>query len=135
MVQVLWLDTDDSHDTLYNAIILTKTDNETMILRIGDFITYNGRPDGVRIEEFTGGFDNSKGPIGMTYLPWRKEEQQWATPKWNLKGNIRHIIAYPCGIERYGEHIDWNTVRHSLRHIVDITVPETPHLDASEAQQ
>ena len=132
MVQILWASS--SPDITKTSVTLIKTNNETMTLSVGDFITYKGRPDGVRIEEFTGSFDATKeGPIGMTYLPWRKQTQQWATLSWNImRGNIRHIIAYPCGMTHYGEHIDWNTVEHST---VPNIVPDTPHLDASLAPQ
>lgn len=106
MVNILWQFPPNT-----TSVILEKSNSETLILSIGDFITYDGRPDGVRIEEFT--FRNYEiGPIGMTYLPWRKETQQWARPEWSIsRGNRRHLIAYPCGITSYGEHPDWNTVK------------------------
>ena len=81
-----------------------------MTLNVGDFITYEGRPDGVRIEQFTHKKSDPRGPIGFVYLPWRAEGK-WATPIFNLRGNPRHIIAYPVGIDNYGEHIDWNNVK------------------------
>ena len=81
-----------------------------MILRVGDFITYWGREDGVKIIAFTG-YNCKEGPIGIEYLPWRVEEKQWAIPLISLRGNPRHIIAYPTGVPNYGEHICWSSVR------------------------
>lgn len=129
MCVVLW----DSNDTEKTQVILTKENNETVTLCVGDFITYNGRPDGVRIEDFTGQRTDI-GPIGMTYLPWRKEKSRWATVIWSLRGNLRHIIAHPCGMMKYGEHIDWETVE-LLNDGVCPTVPDVPLPDALEVPQ
>lgn len=126
---VLW-DT-MSEDT--TQVILTKENNETVTLRVGDFITYEGRPDGVRIEGFTGQ-RTEEGPIGMTYLPWKKEESRWATVAWSLRGNVRHIIAHPCGMMKYGEHIVWDTVELLNGGVCPI-VPHAPPPDASEVPQ
>ena len=108
MPTVLWIDTND-----HTKVILRKDSDETLVLSVGDFITYEGRPDGVRIEGFT--FTNKEhereGPIGMTYIPWRPKEKRWASISWSLmRGNNRHIIAFPCGRSHFGEHIDWNTM-------------------------
>ena len=142
MVKVTWLATDTPEAKC--RILVTKENNETITLCVGDFITYTGRPDGVRVEEFTGSLDK-EGPIGMTYLPWRKQEQKWATFAWSLRGNIRHIIAYPSGIEHYGEHIDWESVEFmnngicpyptALNFSLIHSAPDVPHLDALQAQQ
>ena len=108
MPTVLWVDNKD-----YTKVILTKDTDETMIISIGDFITYKGRPDGVRVEGFTRKERDVEGPIGMTYLPWRKEQNKWATLSWSImRGNNRHLIAFPCGQAHWGEHIDWNTMSH-----------------------
>lgn len=104
MLTVFWTSLDSTR-----TITITKDNNEIVTLNVGDFITYEGRPDGVRIEEFTHKKTDPRGPIGMIYLPWRAEGK-WATPTFTLRGNPRHIIAYPVGIDNYGEHIDWNTV-------------------------
>ena len=85
----------------------------TEVFKIGDTITFEGRPDNdprVIITEFTG--EDLNGPMGMVYLPWRIEKQCWATPVVSLRGNPRHIICYPVGNRRYGLHIDWTTVKH-----------------------
>jgi len=100
---VVWLSKGDS-------VLLVKKCNERITISVGDFITYEGRPDGVRVESFTSAKDED-GPIGMIYLPWRAGiPGRWATPIFTLRGNPRHIIAMPYGIRHYGEHIDWETV-------------------------
>ena len=97
------------------AVILTKSNDEKITLRVGDVITYDGRPDGVKIISFTSrNFESNPdiGPIGMTYLPWRKEEQRWAEPAYGgMRGDPRHIICSPVGRNSYGEHIHWSTVK------------------------
>jgi hypothetical protein len=91
------------------SVVLTKKNGEKLPLRVGDFITYDGRPDGVRITGFSGDRDLA-GPIGMFYTPWRKDQEKWAESKWCLKGDMRHIIAFPCGEQHWGEQLNWNTV-------------------------
>jgi hypothetical protein len=84
----------------------TNKNGDVLILKVGQFITYEGRLDDVRIEEFT--YSNS-GPIGFIYLPWRGE--RWGTPAISLRGNPRHVICYPHGYSHYGQHINWETVK------------------------
>jgi hypothetical protein len=79
-----------------------------LILKIGDFISYWGREEGVKITGFTG-YDNDPGPIGFEYLPWYGD--RFATPIFSMRGNPRHIIAYPTGLPKYGEHINWYSIR------------------------
>lgn len=98
----------DPSDNTY--AILTKTNNEIITLKVGDFITYDGRPDGVRIEGFTYKSTDPRGPIGLTYLPWRLLEQRWASISWSFKGNTRHLIAFPVGAPHYGEQVEWDSV-------------------------
>jgi hypothetical protein len=108
-MSLLWKDPSDK-----TCAILTKS-NEIITLKVGDFITYKGRKDssdGVRIEEFTWKSSDPSGPIGMIYLPWRAAEKRWATVAWSMKGNLRHIIAFPVGTSHFGQHIDWETVQH-----------------------
>lgn len=104
---LLWKDPKD-----ITVAILMKANNETVTLRVGDFITYAGRPDGVRIEGYTHKSSDPRGPIGLIYLPWRAAENRWATMEWSLKGNPRHLIAFPVGANHYGQHLDWETVTH-----------------------
>jgi len=105
MATVLWKNPGN-----HNTVILKKVNNETLTLSVGDFITYKGRPDGVRIDAFTSKESDPRGPIGLVYLPWRQDEQRWATYVWSLKGNPRHLIAFPVGEPHYGEQVDWDTV-------------------------
>ena len=96
------------------GIILTKKDGTKNVLLVGNFITFEGRPDGVKITGFTSKNFKSNpdiGPIGMTYLPWRKEEKRLATPLFTMKGDPRHIICSPVGLHHFGENIDWESVR------------------------
>lgn len=106
-MSLLWKDPNDK-----TCAILT-TSNEIITLRVGDFITFKGRQDGsagVRIEEFTWKASDNRGPIGLVYLPWRSHEKRWATLVWSIKGNPRHLIAFPVGAQHYGQQIDWETV-------------------------
>jgi hypothetical protein len=101
----------------HTEILLTKT-NGTLILKEKDYIRYEGRELGVRIEKFAWS-KGDIGPIGFTYLPWRGD--RWATIAFNLaKGDIRRLICNPTGVERgvWGEMIDWETVE-------SITNPES----------
>ena len=72
--------------TWYNAetLLLTKKDGSTLTIQAGDYITYTGQENGVRVEKIEG---YEEGPIGITYLPWRINESRWATPLLTLKGN------------------------------------------------
>ena len=101
MNTVLWIDPE-------KTAILTKTNGSTIELSIGTIITYKGRPSGVKITGFTSKSTDTRGPIGLHYLPWRGD--RWANVVWTFKGNPRHLIAYPVGIIHYGEIIDWDTV-------------------------
>ena len=107
-MSLLWKDPKDK-----TCAILIKESNEIITLKVGDFITYKGRTEGsegVRIEEFTWKSSDDRGPIGMIYLPWRAAEKRWATVAWSMKGNLRHIIAFPVGAPHFGQQIDWETV-------------------------
>ena len=52
-----------------------------------------------------------KGPIGITYLPWRYDENRFAKVLYNIRGNQRFIICYPTGINNCGIHINWDIVK------------------------
>lgn len=94
------------------SIIINRADGSLIITK-GDFITFEDRELGAKVEGFQG---NDEGPIGMEYLPWRGT--RWATPMFGLRGNPRFIICYPIGTPHYGQHIDWNTVKIGILPIV-----------------
>ena len=100
-INIIW-------DIPLESICFLKKNGHKLILKKGDFISFWGLETGVKITKFTGQSDEP-GPIGMEYLPWRGN--RWATPVMTLRGNPRHIIAYPTGLQHYGEHIKWYTVR------------------------
>jgi len=115
---LLWIDRTDKSKAL-----LTKATGETLLLSVGDFITYEDRPHGVRIDSFTHKYDE-EGPIGFTYLPWRPKERRWATFSFGIKGNHRHVIAYPCGIPHYGQHINLNSIEKLPKCPIQGTISE-----------
>jgi len=92
----------------YPNSIQFQQNNNTIILKKGDFIIYNDRELPVRIERFAGK-DDMTGPMGFEYLPWRGD--RWATPAFGLRGNPRFIICPPVGLPHYGQHIYWNTIK------------------------
>ena len=90
-------------------------EQEPYILRVGDFITYEGRQDtGAVIVEFHGDIENP-GPNGFRYLPWRdepdRENGRWASVAFTLRGDSRFIICHPCGLPHYGLHINLKTIK------------------------
>jgi len=98
------------------SILIQREDKEDLILSVGDCITFDfmvhKRPpnDCCIVKHFTG-FQTEVGPVGITYLPWRHEENRWATEQWTLRGDTRHIICYPCGAGHYGFTCNWDTFR------------------------
>ena len=90
------------------SVLLKKQDGTTLIISVGDFITFEGQPDGVSVEQFIYRVGD-QGPVAMTYLPWLKREGRWATVLWD---NSRHVLANPCGTMNKGKRIDWSTVEH-----------------------
>jgi hypothetical protein len=101
MATIFWLQKDITAE-------LKKTDGKKIELGVGSLIRYRGRPDGVKITGFTSKDTDIRGPIGLYYLPWRGDH--WAEMAWSLRGNPRHLIAFPVGNIHYGEQIDWDTV-------------------------
>ena len=91
------------------SVLLKKQDGTTLIISVGDFITYEGQPDGVSVERFIYR-EGYEGPVAMTYLPWLKKEGRWATVFWDT--NTRQILTNPFGTMYKGQRIDWCTVEH-----------------------
>lgn len=101
MATIFWLQKDITAE-------LTKTDGNKIELSVGTLIQYKGRPGGVKITGFSSKDTDTRGPIGVFYLPWRGDH--WAEMAWSMKGNPRHLIAFPVGSQHYGEQIEWDNV-------------------------
>ena len=92
-----------------DSFLLYKRDGSTLHIKIGDWIKLPGRSDTVMVDGiFKPEYIEESGQRGFTYLPWRDNEKRFATVSFNIKGNTRFIICYPCGRNHYGEHIDWD---------------------------
>jgi hypothetical protein len=101
MGEITWIQKDISAE-------LKKESGEKIELCVGTLIRYRGRPGGVKITGFSSKESDTRGPIGLYYLPWRGN--RWAEIAWTLRGNARHLIAFPVGAPHFGQHIDWDTV-------------------------
>ena len=121
MPNVFWTNA-ESHDT----VTFTKENNEIMTLNVGDFITFEGIHGGARIEQFTYKDSDTRGPIGLIYLPWIYEDQTWAKEMWNPKGNPRHLVAEPVGTGHYGERVNWNTIQFVYDGVCPDEIPRLP---------
>jgi hypothetical protein len=97
-VNVSWLET--------GKMVHVRAGGKSVAFSVGQFITFEGHPLGVRVEEFFG--RDAEGPKGFTYLPWRGD--RWGTPKFSLRGNPRFVICPPVGMPHYGLHINWESV-------------------------
>jgi len=97
--------TDDSK----TAVLLTKKDGTELLFQQGDFVSFEGREDGVKIVHIRSAEDDA-GPRGFEYLPWRAQEQRWATPIIVvLSKQPRFVVCKPSGNSTWGQHIDWET--------------------------
>jgi hypothetical protein len=98
-------------DSTKKSIILIRPDGTTVCkISEGDFISFQHREDGVRVEQFNYHVTDP-GPRGFKYLPWREKEQRWATPVCDGFGRpSRYVVCYPSGLPTFGEHINWSTV-------------------------
>lgn len=90
------------------TFILYKSNGSTLRVKKGDWVKIPGRDDKCIIDSINNNIDNLTGPLGITYLPWRYDEKRFANISWNMKGNRRFIICYPCGRRHYDGHIDWD---------------------------
>ena len=101
MAKILWSD-------IEKTAILEKENGSKIEINVGTILTWPGRPLGVKVTGFSYKSTDTRGPIGIYYLPWRGNE--WAEVAWSIRGNPRHLIAYPVGTIHYGEQVDWETV-------------------------
>ena len=92
-INIIW-------DVPLESICICKRNGKKLILKKDDIISFHHCDSFVKITKFTG-YKDDPGPMGLEYLPWMGN--RWATP--------RHIIAYPTGIQHYGEHINWYSIR------------------------
>lgn len=102
----LWKNAETKRFNLYK----NKDDKHPLELGPGDSITWEGRDGYVKIVSVTGK-DTDVGPMGFTYLPYRKEEGRWATAMFSLRGDPRFVICYPAGIQHYGLHLPLITIQ------------------------
>jgi len=101
MATILWSEPE-------KVAVLTKENGSKIDISVGTLLTWQRRPMGVRVTGFSSKSTDTRGPIGIFYLPWRGDH--WAEMEWTLKGNPRHLIAFPVGTVHYGEQVDWETV-------------------------
>lgn len=128
------------NDSMWNAIwtdntkttfTVTTSSKETITITRGTWLRLPGRDDNVMIDniiqpyynqiekenllknyKYKNNIDNiDKGPIGITYLPWRYDEKRFASVLYSIRGNQRFIICYPTGINNTGNHINWDLVK------------------------
>ncbi len=101
-------------DIYPTSVILNLPNKDPQILKVGDFITHEGRQGtGVIILEFIG-YEHKSGPNGFIYIPWRddpdREHGRWGSRVVSLRGDLRFVICPPVGLPHYGLHINWFTV-------------------------
>jgi hypothetical protein len=103
------LQTEWSDTTTKDEFILYKSDGSEIRVKKGSWVKIPGRKDKVIIDCIvkSSRIDETSGPLGISYLPWRYDEKKFASISWSMKGNRRFIICYPCGRLHYGGHIDW----------------------------
>jgi hypothetical protein len=101
MAKILWSD-------IEKTAILEKENGSKIEISVGTILTHPGRPLGIKITGFSQKLTDKRGPVGIYYLPWRGN--RWADVAWSIKGDPRHLIAFPVGTVHYGEQVDWETV-------------------------
>jgi len=100
---------DNDNKQQEKSFILYKSNDTILHVKKGDWVKIPGRDDKCIIDSINGvDRDNLPGPLGITYLPWRYNEQRFADVSWSMKGNRRFIICYPSGRIHFGGHIDWD---------------------------
>jgi hypothetical protein len=106
------LTTTISWETYPSSILVKASDGSSSVFSVGDFVWFEGRDEaepGVLLTMIVG--DETPGPKGVTYLPWRYKEQRWATPHISWNGDNRFLICFPHGMIHRGVHIDWSTMK------------------------
>ena len=90
----------------FQSVNIIRKFRKTLILKIGDIISYIECNSCIKIINFVG-IDNEPNLIEIEYLLW--ENNKWITsiPLFQIQDNIRRIICYPIRYPQCGEHIDW----------------------------
>jgi len=94
---VFWIDEKNKD----KGVTLTNSSG-TIQLKVGDFITYKERPDGVKITNFLYRQGEKTKPNRIKILPWRKDVNRFATDSQRTIGITEH--------GNQGE-ISWDTVK------------------------
>ena len=93
-----------------------KENGTSITICLGTWLLLPNRPDKVIVDKIYSLYKNkidsleSNGPCGISYLPWRENENRFASPSFSMRGNSRFIVCYPVGRNTYGSHIDWDKV-------------------------
>ena len=87
-------------------------------LSVGDVISLNIYPEGVKIVKFYGVI-TEQGPRGFTYIPWNSKEQKWANPPQSIRVDPRYILCEPAGVGHYGTVVSSDYI-HKLENNVFI---------------
>ena len=94
-----------------------KRNGNSLTIEIGSWLSLPGRPDKVIVDRLYD-YQSKKnedadncGPCGISYRPWRENENRFASLLFGMRGNERFIVCYPAGIHSYGSHIDWDNVQ------------------------
>jgi len=121
----LWLDSKDGFKLL-------KRNGSSLILKKGSWIKLPNREDKCLVDRLYDLKESSIGPTGMSYLPWRKDEQRFASKQWSMKGNPRFIVCYPEGRHTYGIQLNWEEVESCAPpENIDITLVEAVLAEAA----
>lgn len=93
-----------------------KRDGTSITITVGTWLLLPGRTDRVIVDKLyslqgkKSKSNDTSGPCGITYLPWRENENRFANLSFSMRGNDRFIVCYPEGRDTYGTHIDWDKV-------------------------
>jgi hypothetical protein len=93
-----------------NSFTFNKKNGKIETLSLGNWIKLPNRNDKVIIDKIYSLKDTDIGPVGISYLPWRYNEQKFANVEYSMRGNVRFIVCYPTGLNTYGHHIDWDNL-------------------------
>ena len=94
-----------------NSVTLTKPNGNVLAISAGDFIQVNESI--FKVDEFFGRPEDI-GPVYFSYREFDTSTKSFIEIPFSLKtGSKSFIICYPCGIEKYGYHLnndDWSSI-------------------------